>query len=95
MIKLKTLIWDSYNQPHIARHAVTRNEVREACLSDPITWQTHSGRILVLGRTRAGRVLSVVLFEKSEGIYYPVTVRSASRKERRYYQQVKGGEQAA
>ena len=95
MIRLKNLIWDEFNLSHIARHAVTRDEVKEASLSDHITLETYGGRILLIGVTKAGRVLSIVLSAKGDDTYYPITARDASRKERRYYNQIKGGEQAA
>jgi uncharacterized DUF497 family protein len=38
-------------------------------------------------------MLAVVLDPEGEDVYYPVTARAASRKERRYYHQQKGGAQ--
>lgn len=92
---IKNLVWDDYNSAHVALHSVTRDEVKEACLSKNTTLQTYSGRIVLIGTAKLGRVLSVVLSAKGEDTYYPVTARDASRKERRYYDQVKGGEKAA
>ena len=89
------LIWDDFNIAHIAEHEVKPHEVEEACQSNQITFTTYGARILLVGHTLAGRFLSVVLAYKGEGVYYVITARPASRKERKYYQEQKGGEQAA
>jgi len=47
---------------------------------------------MLIGPTLAARMLSVVLEPEGEGVFYPVTARPASRKERRRYQQEQGGE---
>jgi hypothetical protein len=36
-------------------------------------------------------MIAVVLDPRGHGVYYPVTARPASRKERRYYNEQKGG----
>jgi uncharacterized protein len=93
MLHIRRLSWDPGNIAHIARHDVTVDEAEEACHGDPITLQSYAGRIIVIGPTRAGRMLTVVLDPEDSDVYYVVTARSASRKERRYYQQQKGGAQ--
>lgn len=95
VIKVKKLIWDKWNIEHIARHGVTRDEVEEASQGEYETLRAKKSRIMLLGLTETGRQISVVLAQKSEDSYYPVTARPSSRKERRYYQQMKGGEKAA
>jgi len=87
------LVWDNWNIAHIARHQVIPEEVEEVCEGNPTTSQTYAGRIRVAGPTRAGRMLTIILAPKGEeGVYYLVTARSADRKERKEYQQEKGGE---
>ena len=93
MLHIRRLIWDPGNVAHIARHDVTVDEAEEVCHGDPIQLQSYSGRIILIGPTRAGRMLAVVLDPQGEDAAYPVTARPASRKERRYYQQQKGGSQ--
>ena len=78
--------------PHIARHDVTPQEVVEVCHGDPLVQEGKKGRSLVLGPTLAGRMLTVVLDQEGEGVYYPVTARPASRRERAVYAQEKGGD---
>ena len=93
MLRIRHLNWDPGNIAHIARHQVTVDEVEEVCHGDPVSLQSYLGRIVVVGPTLAGRMLAVVLDPEGGDVYYPVTARPASRKERRYYQHQKGGAQ--
>lgn len=93
MIYVRRLVWDAWNVAHIARHEVSPEEVDELCQRDPIVDQTYGGRLRLVGRTRAGRMLTVILApEDDAGAFYTVTARPASRKERRKYRERKGGE---
>ncbi|GAC1545005.1 MAG: hypothetical protein NVS2B7_19570 [Herpetosiphon sp.] len=91
MLVVQRLLWDEWNAVHIARHDVTPQEVEEVCHSGYLALAAHTGRILLIGLTTAGRVLAVVLDPQAEGAAYVVTARSASKKERQYYRQQKGG----
>ncbi len=91
------LDWDEWNTTHIwERHNLTREEVEEAIAGETIARASRKNRFLVLGPTRAGRLLAVVIgaVPDEPGAYYTVSARPASRQERRYYreQQAKGGE---
>lgn len=91
MIVVNRLIWETSNIDHIARHGVTQQQVEEVCHNNPVMLTGHSGRIMVVGLTLNGKAISVVLDPESEsGVWYPVTARSADRKERRYYESEKG-----
>ncbi len=91
MLIILRLIWDDWNIAHIARHKVIPNEVEEVCFGTPFIQKGDKGRWLLTGPTNAGRMLSVVLDpEDEEGVFYPVTARPASRKERENYQKEKG-----
>jgi uncharacterized DUF497 family protein len=91
MADIRRLFWDEWNEEHIARNAVTREEVEEVCRGDCIVAEAYGGRIMLLGPTTAGRMLSVILAPGGRGTYYPVTARAASRKERQLYQSEQGG----
>jgi uncharacterized DUF497 family protein len=95
MIKVKKLMWDEHNIAHIARHGVTKEEVEQVCYNQHDAAETRDGRILLVGATEARRMLAVVLARKGDDMYYPVTARPASRKERREYAEAEGGEKAA
>ncbi len=86
MIFVRRLVWDSWNVAHIARHEVTPDEVEEVCHGEYIVRQTYDDRLLLIGPTLSGRILVVILGPTEKvGIYYPVTARPASRKERGLY----------
>jgi uncharacterized DUF497 family protein len=90
MTDIRRLFWEEWNEEHIALHAVTRDEVEEACHGDFIVGEAYGGRIMLVGPTQAGRMLSVILAPRGRGVYYPVTARPASRKERELYQTQQG-----
>ena len=88
MLYIRRLVWDNGNQEHISRHQVMPHEVEEVCHGQPIVQQGHGGRSLVIGPARNGRMLTVVLDpELDEGVYYVVTARPTSRRERAIYRQ--------
>jgi len=91
MVFIRRLVWDPGNVAHIARHQVTPEEVEDVCHGDYILGEAHTGRLLLIGPTQAGRMLAVVLEPEAEETYDVVTARPADRKERRLYQQQKGG----
>jgi len=94
MLSIRRLVWDSWNVAHIARHRVTPEEVEEVCHGRPVTSQTYKGRVRVVGATHRGRMLTVILAPTDDKqVYYPITARSADRKERRNYRGERGGRQ--
>ncbi len=84
------LIWDPWNVQHIRRHGVTLQDVQEVCSKAFISRHTYAGRILLVGSTNENRVLAVVVEPQGNGVYYVVTARPASRRERRRYQEGTG-----
>ena len=91
---IRDLYWRPDRVEHVARHAVTPEEVDEAVFGDP-------GGVLLrvgpaernpeetlyryLGRTEAGRYLLVVLLYLGEGLAMPVTARDMTANERRKF----------
>ena len=93
MLNIKKLIWDSWNIAHIARHDVVPEEVEFVCHNDPLVQEGKKGRLLVIGLTSDEKYLAVILdAEEEKGVYYPVTARTASKRERKIYIIEKGGE---
>ena len=84
-LTIHRLVWRPHNIAHIARHAVTAREVEEVCRGPFFAIATYAGRELVIGPTQEGRMLTVVLEPLEPGVYFPVTARPASRKERQRY----------
>ncbi len=93
-VVIKKLIWDEWNVAHIARHNVLPEEVEEICRTNSQTEVANKGRVRITGLTKKGRMTSTFLDpELEDGIYYPVSARDASKKERRSYKiWRKGGE---
>lgn len=87
MIFVRRLVWDNLNVVHIARHEVIPEEVEEVCHGKPLVLQSYKDRLVFIGPTAAGRMLAVILDPEGKGMYYPVTARPASRKERALYRQ--------
>jgi uncharacterized DUF497 family protein len=85
-------LWDEHNIAHVARHAVTPSEVEEVLAGADTLAQTDDshrpGRLLVWGRTTAGRYLLAVLDPPNpSGTAYVVTARPMTAKERTSYQE--------
>jgi len=85
MLHVANLIWDAWNVDHIGRHGVTQVDVEQVCRREHVVLQTYAQRLLIVGTNDAGNMLTVVMNPKGDDIYYPVTARPASRKERRLY----------
>ncbi|MBI5356373.1 hypothetical protein HZB78_02045 [Candidatus Collierbacteria bacterium] len=79
---VKEVVWDDFNIAHIGEYDVSVDEVEEVCNGKVEAYLGHSDRFMIIGKTVAGRILSIVLAQKSKGVVYPVTARDASRKER-------------
>ena len=94
MIVIRLLRWTDKNIQHIAKHKVTPDEVEQVCQADPVERKSYDERILLIGQTEQQRMVSVALDPEGEGVYYPVSARDSSRKERRMYRVEKGGEAA-
>ena len=92
MIVISRLVWESWNTAHIARHDVVPDEVEEVCHGNYIASETYKGRIRVVGPTRAGRLLTVILAPIGAGTYYTVTAHNASAGERKRYHELKGNQ---
>jgi uncharacterized DUF497 family protein len=85
MVYVRYLVWDAWNVDHIARHGITAVEVDEVFAGLTVTSETYADRLRVIGSTGAGQLLTVILAPQGLDIYYTVTARPASRKERRIY----------
>lgn len=84
MVKIRGLAWDDWNKRHIQKHQISFPEVEQACQNILTSFTGHQDRILISGKTRNNKIITIILAQKSPGVYYPATARSASRKERRY-----------
>ena len=93
MIKVKKLIWDSWNVKHIARHHVLTGEVEAVCHGATLILRgQQKGRLLLIGSTEENRMISIVLESKGHGVYYPVTAYDSDLKDIALYKRLKGGD---
>lgn len=80
--------WDAGNREHIARHGITPEEAEEAVLIEPLDAdvQEHGGeqRVLCFGRTKSGRLLTV-LYTERRGKIRVVTVYEMTKEQQRLY----------
>jgi len=82
-MELKELVWDDFNSRHILKHKVNKTETEQACNNQKLVLSAKNNRLLLIGKTNKGRILSIVLVKIKPGKYYIVTARDSSRKERK------------
>lgn len=83
MLRIRELLFDEWNEEHIARHGVLPEEVEQVCLSRPFVSKARDLRLRIIGQTAGGRYLTIILAIRSHGIYYPITAREATPAERK------------
>ena len=90
MLYIRQLLFDDWNEDHIAQHNVTPEEVEQAALGAPFVSKTREGRLRIMGQTDSGRYLTIIIAHHGRGVYYPITARDATIAERRLYQRQAG-----
>ena len=92
-MKIHNLLWPDERIEHIARHAVTPEEVEQVCFGHSLVLRTKSEGpnpvYYVLGQTAAGRYLFCVVIAFPDGNGYPITARSMTDKEKRSFREWK------
>lgn len=80
MVRVNGLIWDEWNKEHIAKHGISVKEVEEVCRGKYKVIESYRKRMLVIGKTKRGKLLALVLSPEDRnlqpydnGIYYPIT----------------------
>ena len=88
-MRINELLWPGDRIEHIAEHAVSPNEVEEACFGKSLVLRAKSygenPAYYVLGQTDAGRYLFVVVIQFPDGRGYPVMARPMTEKEERRF----------
>jgi uncharacterized protein len=85
LVYFDDLIWDDWNEDHIARHRVGSTEAIEAVDEAAFMTRGRGETYQLVGQTRAGRYLYVVLARRIGHVYYVVSARDATRGEQRTY----------
>lgn len=79
------LVWDSWNKEHFKKHKVSVGEVEQVFKAKGIVQESYKGRLIIVGRSKKSRLLTIVLsFEKQKDAYV-VSARDSSKKERKIY----------
>ncbi|MGW5773411.1 BrnT family toxin [Streptomyces longwoodensis] len=85
-MRVDELIWDDWNEEHIAKHGVSPEEVEEACQTKPIKARlVRDDTYALLGVTESGRYLTVFLAPRGKNTYYVVTARDMDNRERKSF----------
>ncbi len=84
---IRDLLWDDWNEEHIARHHVSPEEVEDICLGR--YWETRAGggKRTLYGQTSTGRYLVIIGVHRGGGGIYPISARDMTQAERRRYQE--------
>jgi uncharacterized DUF497 family protein len=88
---IQGFIWDDENLAHIARHAVSADEVEEALVGEPLVLRGPDGRYLAYGRAEHGRWVFVVYVTRPRGRVRVLTARDMTERERQLYQRKRRG----
>ncbi len=81
-IRIRELVWDTWNVEHIKKHNVSQREIIESIENTSYHRRAHSGRYLSVGRA-GKRIITVIIRRQKLTTYYLVTARDANRKERK------------
>ena len=84
-MRIEEFEWNNWNIEHIAKHAVSSQEVEEACYRRPLIKKSKDGLYLVYGQTYTGRYLLIVLKYKSQSLVYVITAREMTRSEQKLF----------
>ncbi len=83
MLKINSLIWNSWNTLHLQKHEVTPVEVEEVCRGIYQHQPTYGERVLIIGKTQNNRLLTIILAREENNRYFVVTAHDSSKKERK------------
>lgn len=84
-MRIYDLVVEEGREDHIARHNVTIPEVEQAIYSNPTVRRERNGYYRYVGRTDAGRYITVFLLPLGSGVGSLVTARDSTITERRSY----------
>lgn len=86
---IEELLWDAWNEGHTARHGIEPEEAEDVVLGGRAIFFRVRGRqpkrYQVLGTTREGRFLLVVIESVGSGRMYVITSREMTASEKRLF----------
>ena len=88
-MEIRRVVWDAGNRRELGRHGITSDEVDEMVTLDEWVVDVHwayPGQVRVIGRTRAGRWLTVAMEPTADpAAWRPITGWDATAAEKAYY----------
>ena len=82
--------WDAANRKHIIRHGIAPEEAEETILIEPLETDLQElggeHRVLCFGRTRSGRLLTVLYTERRGKIRVVTAYEMTKRQQRLYFE---------
>jgi uncharacterized DUF497 family protein len=91
MPSIRGFVWDDENVAHLARHAVSPDEVEEALVGAPLVLRGPDRRYLAYGRAENDRWVFAVYVTRPRGRIRVLTARDMTERERRLYQRKRRG----
>jgi hypothetical protein len=85
VVRISELLWDEWNEEHVARHGVDPGEVDEVARNRPLITTARDGLYRKIGQTDAGRYLTAYVAPEHRAMFYVVTARDATEGERRAF----------
>ena len=85
MVRIHRLIWDDWNEEHVARHGIDQDEVEKVSRNDPYITRARDNPHRIIGQTDAGRFVTAYVAPRLPGVFYVVTAREATAGERRTF----------
>ncbi len=86
-LRIDRLEWDEWNLDHIRKHGLEKADAAELILQQFLAFQSFKGRFLILGPSLHARIVVMIVGQVpgQSNVYYPFSLRPASRKERMLY----------
>lgn len=84
-VKNIELFWDEWNKAHIKKHKVSVGEVEEVFKAKKVVRESYKGRLIIVGRSKKSRLLTIILSFERQKDAYVVSARDSSKKERKIY----------
>lgn len=84
-MKIRKLVWNEWNEEHILKHGVSKQEVEEVCFSKHFAIKSGRSKVAVWGQTENGRYILVILGARDYNDYYPISTREMDNREKSQY----------
>jgi len=90
-VRVRKLLWDDWNIAHIARRQITPEDIDWLLAGmdpGPRFDKGRTGTLAAWGKDKRDRYLLLILAERSTGVYYPVTARPMTTREKSRYKEL-------